>query len=101
MPWFITAIQVKEVGVPDSRTFGFFNSHVDAFKAVEKNVGNMHECLYKHLVVEYIEEGIHPCVYSRYWWKWEDKSTYFEPSHWVEDKYPPAYLTQLTNWGIG
>ena len=96
MPWFITTIVMKEVGVPDSRTFGFYNSHVDAYNAINNNIGNMHECLYRNLVLEYIEEGIHPNVYSRYWWKWSN-----EKNKWMEDEYPPKYLSQITNWAIG
>ena len=53
MPWFITSIisanKIKDM-VPSkslrSRTFGFYNSYNDAYKAIRSNTGNMQESLY-------------------------------------------------------
>lgn len=55
MPWFITAIigknnsqyeSIPEAKLNNHRTFGFYNTHLEAREAVIENRGSMCECLY-------------------------------------------------------
>lgn len=63
--------------LPISRTFGYYNNLKDAIKAVEENRGSMQECLYNFIVIEAIDEGIHPKVIKEYWFKW--KNNHWKP----------------------
>ena len=78
-----------------SRTFGFANSYNEAYKWVKDNMGNMQECLYDYLVLEYIEPGIHPTVHSEEWFQWNG----------VEGKWDmterPAELKGIVNFALG
>lgn len=97
MPWFITAIALVENTLLPKRTFGFFDAYEDAKKAVEGNRCNMQECLYTNLVIEYIEEGIHPEVLIIRWWRWRK-----ETNKWIPDINPPPYLEdKYINWALG
>ena len=103
MPWFITSIISKETIARHpyykstrSRTFGFYEKYNEALTAVLENRCDMVECLYDYLVMEYIEEGIHPMVIHDFWFKWND-----EQRKWVElEKRPEEYIG-ITNWGLG
>lgn len=58
-----------------SRTFGYFKTLDRALLAVEKNEGEMFECLYTRLVIEPLPEGIYPSVIKdntndNLWFKW-------------------------------
>jgi hypothetical protein len=97
--WFITSI-VKENFSPQSknkRTFGFYEHYVDAYKAVKENRCNMCECLYDYIVIEYMEEGIHPEVHKEQWFKWDDHLNRWDMSE--IDK--PNEFIGWVNWAIG
>ena len=75
MAWFVTAIISKEVKNNNCnplccRCFGFYNTYCEAASAVNENRGDMHECLYDYIVVEYMEPGIHPHVWGNQWFRW-------------------------------
>lgn len=101
MPWFITGIAAKErdiksphlLKVSAQRTFGFYNSYRDACQAIKENIGDMHECLYNYLILEYIEEGIFPHVHTIEWWEWKDKQ-------WKR-RVKPEGLWNTSNWALG
>jgi hypothetical protein len=115
MPWFVTAISVYRdpespevthpgVGlhplatplkVKDKRTFGFFDSHTEAYNAIRENRGDMHECLYNRLVLEYIEGGIHPEVWHSEWYYWDSTKRSWEPG------VVPSDFAGTVNWAIG
>lgn len=92
MPWFISSV-CSENNI--TRTFGFKNSYADAYKAICANDGNMQECLYDYLVLEYIEEGIHPMVLSKKWFKWDKDN-----NKWIE-YIAPEELKNITNFALG
>jgi len=111
MPWFITSIigketlekQAKEYGVHKrylsrKRTFGFYPTYNEAYTAVKENRGNIEECLYDYVVMEYIEPGIHPMVHSEQWWAWdtEKREWRFLP----EDEKPREFMG-ICNWALG
>jgi len=108
MPWFLTSIlskraQRESVNYKDRReriyrTFGFYNTYADAYKAVFENRCDMHECLYDLLVMEYIEEGIHPQVHTTQWWKWNDIENKWEFLS-IEDN--PVDAIGTCNWALG
>ncbi len=113
MPWFITAIcsrktmeSLREKSpnrdpkfLPSrSRTFGFYNSYNEAYKAVEENRGSMEECVYDYIIMEYIEAGIHPMVHATDWWAWdtnERKWVYLPMDQW------PIEFQGICNWALG
>jgi hypothetical protein len=102
MPWFITSIAPKEDLVPPkvnrcraSRIFGFFNTYNEAYDAVTKNRCDMHECLYEYIVIEYIEDGIHPVARMEDWWEWNK-----EEGRW-EVTLKPTEFEGIVNWSIG
>ena len=95
--WFITAIDSNTKNKSRmSRTFGFYNEHNDARKAVEENRCDMFEHLYDYLVIEYIESGIHPIVRMDEWYKWNDALKKWE---FITDK--PKQYSGYTNWALG
>jgi hypothetical protein len=107
MPWFITSLISNETitrraekhGIrnePRSRTFGFANSYNEAFDWIQKNMGNMEECLYEYLVVEYMEAGIHPWVHCEHWFRWCTLTRSWRP---IDEK--PKEFVGITNWALG
>jgi len=97
--WFITSIVAREntterpVLMADcQRTFGYYKDESEAHEAIAENRCNMQECLYNYLVLENIDEGIHPEVISEEWFRWEDK--------WVPCEKPSEFLG-IVNWGLG
>ena len=109
MPWFITAIATERDSIENpslelktKRTFGFYNTYNEAYKAVKENRSNMHECLYDFIVMEYIETGIHPTVFATEWWIWTRVDGY-DKEEWVllpEDQLPSEF-NGITNWALG
>ena len=108
MPWFITAVIAQETlkareekhGIrnePRSRTFGFYDTYNEAYKACEENRGSMEECLYDYLIMEYIETGIHPMVHAKLWWQWDLNNHKWLP---MFDREPTEYIG-ITNWALG
>lgn len=107
MPWFITSLCSDETirkvwggtcgvsGERPQRTFGFFDRYHEAFLTIKDNVGNMQESLYDLIVLEYIEPGIHPKVYSDEWYRWD-----YEKSKWVHTVRPPEFQN-VTNFALG
>jgi len=105
MPWFLTSIAPKEDLVPPkknrcraSRTFGFFNTYTEAYGAVMTNMGNMQECLYEYLVLEYIEPGIHPDVHVEQWFVWNRNARGWDL---VGDGIKPEEFVGIVNWALG
>ena len=108
MPWFITSIcsettmrelrkESNSFNLPNiSRTFGFYNNHAEASKAVEENRCNMCECLYDYIAMEYIEEGIHPMVHAIEWWMWDEIL-----NRWVSMDKEPKEFEGIVNWTLG
>jgi hypothetical protein len=105
MPWFLTSIIGKEnsqyESVPESklnnqRTFGFYDDYRHAYLAVERNYANMEECLYDYLVMEYMEEGIHPTVHAEYWWQWNK-----EINCWKSLQEKPKEFVGIVNFALG
>ena len=96
MPWFITAVESTSSNTHRSRTFGFYNEYNQAYEAIIQNFGNMQECIYDYLVLEYIEPGIHPVVHTSSWFLFED-------SHWcpIHDIDIPDRFSHITNWALG
>jgi len=108
MPWFITSIigkrVARELAKPptyanykayDSRTFGFYEYVDKALSAVAENRCNMHESLYEYLVIEHIEEGIHPLSDSEKWFRWDYKN-----HCWKRCRRPKQFLGTI-NFALG
>jgi hypothetical protein len=94
--FLLTAITKPEsFGLPDRRCFGFFGTFEKAQTAVDNNTGNMRECLYEYLVIEEINEGIHPHVIKEWWNKWSENKNKWEPC----DK--PEEFFGTVNWSLG
>jgi hypothetical protein len=97
MPWFITAIYSNIRSKNDIRCFGFFNNYNDAYDAIVNNKGDLHEALYEYLVVEYIEQGIHPEIIIEKWWAWN-----MNMNEWIElEKRPFEFEKYGSNWALG
>lgn len=100
--WFLTSIWFEVIAKSkrgeyktkhDSRTFGYYRGWSAAYTAVKKNHCNMHECLYNHLVMERIGEGIHSLAYDEQWFTWTG-------NRWTPCQKPEA-LKGFTNWALG
>jgi hypothetical protein len=109
MPWFITSICSDEIldklrremsnqkYERPQRTFGFFNTKEEVCNAIKNNFGNMEECFYDYIVLEYIEPGIHPTVHAIEWYKWSNIA-----NRWFSiDKKCPKEFEKLTNFALG
>lgn len=81
---------------PRSRTFGFYDHYNDANTAIRENRGNMEECLYDYLILEYIEQGIHPMVLKEEWWMWNTAL-----NRWMELETKPTEFAGIVNWALG
>lgn len=95
--WFITSVllQTLPIGKVDhsKRTFGFYPNYAQAFDAIKVNCGNMQECLYNYLVLEYIEEGVHGESKSEDWFEWNGFK-------WEECN-KPYDIAGIINWALG
>lgn len=110
MPWFITSICSNEVlkeireqykdpkYVRPQRTFGFFNTYMEAKTAISENKYNMYECLYDCLVLEYIEPGIHPLVIKTEWFVWDAGH---ECGEWAGVNKCPKEFNGIINFALG
>jgi hypothetical protein len=109
--WFITAICSRETmkrlaerhanaltRPRSSRTFGFYNTHNEAYAAVKENRGSMCEYLYDYIVIEYIEPGIHPTVHVSEWWAWDDAENKWQ--YLTQEDWPTEFAGGV-NWAIG
>ena len=77
------------------RTFGFTKTFEDARFYLNKNHYDMRECLYDYAVVEEMNEGIHPDVVNRWFFKFdEDKGGFYQISE-------PKEFIGYTNISIG
>jgi len=90
--YFLTSIRT----VSDSRTFGYYRNIDDAFISVISNIGDMCECYYNYLIIEGIEEGIHPFVQSEFWFHWSNKE-----NKWKQLISKPECFNGITNWALG
>jgi hypothetical protein len=101
--WFLTAIWAEVIAKHPktgevlskrvSRTFGYYRGFPSALKAVKENTGNMHECLYTHLVMERIGEGVHALTKDEQWFRWfRNKWTPCEKPDWARG---------IVNWAVG
>jgi hypothetical protein len=59
--------------------------------------GDMHECLYDYLIVEYMEPGIHPHVWGNQWFRWNVALRTWEFTN--KDDVPPHL--NVSNWALG
>lgn len=104
MPYFLTSIVGKRFskwlsssgeGWLDNRVFGFYNTAEKAIEAVNENRCNMHEGMYEYLVIEHIEEGIHPFAENEKWFKWNYKDKCWKNCH------RPKQFRGLINFALG
>lgn len=105
MPYFITAIAFHP-GAPETyppgrklRCFGFFGTLERAIASVLENECDMHECLYNYIVVENLDEGIHPSVRKdnpeELWFEWSR-----DRERWIQTQ-KPDWSKGYLGWSIG
>ena len=79
----------------DTRTFGYFDNLETCIHALNENICDMHECLYKFAVIESIGQGIHPHAKEISWFQWDDeKQGFFE----IEK---PECTRNYSNYALG
>jgi hypothetical protein len=100
--WFVTSIYLAEAKDKESpmtaearRTFGYYPTEAQAMAAVDKNTGNMVECLYNFLVIEGFPYGIHAVSESERWYQWNEAEKKWVPCN------KPTMLEGIINWAIG
>ncbi len=96
MPWFITSVSSDPDIQPHKRTFGFYDTYNQTHETVVNNRGNLQECLYDYLVIEYMEPGIHPLAYVEEWWEWNTQLHRWDK---LQNK-PKKYLGMIS-WAMG
>lgn len=80
--FFITAMEelpILESNGGDMATFGYYKEFEEADQAVQENRLDMHEYLYKYIIVEQIDQGIHPWVENKWWYKYNHETNEFDP----------------------
>ena len=92
--YVISAHALDDLGYA-SRTFGYYHDMLDALWAVHLDFGGMQECLYTHLVIEEVEEGIFPQTTGELWFRWD-----CENNGWAECEKPESERN-IVNFGIG
>lgn len=95
--WFITSIVLK---TREQHTFGFYSKYNDAIEAIKNNTGNMEECLYDTLVLEYIEEGIHSLSHLAEWFVWSPR-TPTQKKGWTPIEKCPDEFVGIINFALG
>lgn len=68
----------KDLGWPDfgdSIVYGYYENLEGVLEAVEKNAEDMYDNLYKFLIVEKMQPGIHPlCMEEdRFWFRYDEQ----------------------------
>lgn len=79
----------------DSRTFGYFVRLEDAVESVNKNIGDLRECLYDYVVIEQINQGIHGETEKELWFGWN-----YELNCWFP-RPKPSELVGIVNFALG
>lgn len=79
----------------DKRTFGYYSSPVEALEAVLQNKSNLQEGLYDYVVIEAMEEGIHPISVKEDWFNWDK-----ELNTWKRCE-KPAEFKNTINFSLG
>lgn len=97
--YFITGIHVKKDSSPElfdeQRCFGYYHSLLHAILEVCDNECDIHENYYKYMVIEQIEEGIHPVVLDEVWYVWVECGQCYIPT----DR--PACVDNYCNFALG
>ena len=78
--FFITAFEDldEEWGIKNSRCFGFYQVFEDAERATKENWRDINETIYNYVVIEEMNEGIHPYAQQRWFYKFDyDKRLYY------------------------
>jgi hypothetical protein len=84
-------------GYGSDRTPGFFFSLEDAKKCVEENRGDIHEMVYKYIVIEEFGPGLYYLPDVEFWYKWEGDN---KTGKYVECDKPSEY-EQIVCFGLG
>lgn len=93
-----TKMEEDKLGWPNlgsQRTWGYYNMHEDAVRALHNNSTDMWEYCYDYALIEKIGPGI--CAYCEYrqWFKYDkEKDSYFE----IEE---PEWIKKFMNFAIG
>lgn len=74
-----TRFDSKEAEENDTRCFGYFKDKEKAIEAVKRNTFDMHETMYTYIVIEEVEEGIHPYAEIVQWFKYDRESNTYKP----------------------
>lgn len=115
MSFFVTAIayypedKEKRYDKPYkcTHTFGHFPSLETAQGAVDRNEGEMCECLYNYLVIEEVAYGIYGRISSadlddpnkgELWYEWQHPDG--QEGHWVKMN-KPSWSQGTIGWSIG
>ncbi len=76
------------------RCFGYYNTEEEARRKIEMNFGEMQEYYYDHIIIEFIDEGIHRTSNTIQWYKWNDNK-------WNGMGKEPDFAKGTKNWAIG
>lgn len=90
--------------IGETRCIGFFEKFEDAKRAVERNLGDMHEFYYKYAVIEAVCEGLYGTDPLSHLFKWSDDKDGYEPvdqSTWPKHLEKCLRSTHLCGFGIG
>lgn len=93
-----------EIGIPNSRAFGWYGSEEEAVEAVNRNAGDIFEYYYDYCLIEEITDGIHGRVITEVWFHWdmEPKTVYnYEMGSLWKNIEKPAWSNNIINWSIG
>lgn len=86
MIFTITAIATGPLGrIIYQRVFGYFEKEHDAAIAIYENRGEMHEHLYKYLVVEECYPGVHAVSSVKKWYEWNHNGKQWDLCEWPSD----------------
>jgi hypothetical protein len=55
----------------DSRVWAWYPGFAEAFRVVDGNITDLHECLYEYAQVEDVPSGISSMPRREWWWKWD------------------------------
>ena len=101
--FFVTAVDVRDGVIKDTRCVGYTKTFKEAEEAVLENMGDLHESTNQWAVIEEMSIGVWSHAtrfieeYGVYqWYKWEGN----DEGHYVKCEIP-EWATNILNWGIG
>lgn len=97
--YFITVLTGLDLSA-DTRCLGYYPTREEALLAVLENRCDLNEGIYKYIVVEKIDKGIHSITKEEIWFQWLQTGGHLGEGNWHQIT-KPSETEHITNYAIG